>query len=62
MDNAEKTKLIVHIRNKQRALNKKHEKEGLTEEILDEQIALNKLRHTYDIHDETEIVYEDYVQ
>ena len=63
MDNVEKTKLIVHIRNRQRVLNRKYKEEGLTDEILDEQIELNKLRHEHDIRDDfEESLHEDYVQ
>lgn len=62
MDDIERTKLEVQLRNQQRILNKKFAEEGLTDEILDEQIKLNKLRHEYDITDESEKVYEDFVQ
>ncbi|WP_407420663.1 hypothetical protein [Methanobrevibacter sp.] len=62
MDDIERTKLEVQLRNQQRILNKKYAEEGLTDEILDEQIKLNKLRHEYDITDESEKVYEDFVQ
>lgn len=62
MDDIERTKLEVQLRNQQRVLNKKYAEEGLTDEILDEQIKLNKLRHEYDITDESEKVYEDFVQ
>ncbi|MBE6506063.1 MAG: hypothetical protein E7Z73_10090 [Methanobrevibacter millerae] len=62
MDDIERTKLEVQLRNQQRILNKKYAEEGLTDEILDEQIKLNQLRHEYDITDESEKVYEDFVQ
>ncbi len=62
MDDIERTKLEVQLRNQQRILNKKYAEEGLTDEILDEQIKLNKLRHEYDITDESEKVYGDFVQ
>ena len=62
MDDIERTKLEVQLRNQQRVLNKKFAEEGLTDEILDEQIKLNQLRHEYDITDESEKVYEDFVQ
>lgn len=62
MVDIERTKLEVQLRNQQRVLNKKFAEEGLTDEILDEQIKLNKLRHENDIVDESEKVYEDFVQ
>ena len=59
----ERYKLELHIKNQQRTLNKKYAEEGLTDEILDKQIELNKLRHEHDIVDELEPkLYEDFVQ
>ena len=52
----------IQIRNKQRSINKKYEKEGLTDEILDAQIELNKMRHEHNIADEKQVIYEEYVQ
>lgn len=55
--------LELHIRNEQRALNKKYAEEGLTDEILEKQIALNKLRNEHNIPDDLEPkLYEGYVQ
>lgn len=51
-----------HLAKKQKELDELYEKEGLTDEVLDKQIAINKLRHEYDIVDENELVFEDYVQ
>lgn len=58
--NEEKLKSDIELR--QEALNKKYAEEGLTDEILDEQIKLNKLRHEHDIVDETELIFEEFVQ
>ena len=52
----------IHLKNKQKALNKKYKKEGLTEEILQEQIDINKKRHQHNIPDETEQIYKEFVQ
>lgn len=53
----------MNIKNRQRVLNRKYKEEGLTDEILDEQIELNKLRHEHDIRDDfEESLHEDYVQ
>ena len=46
----------------QKELDKKHEEEGLTPEILELQIKLNKIRHISDISDETKQTHEEYVQ
>ncbi len=62
MNNDEKVKMEVHLRNEQRVLNRKYEKEGLTDEILDKQIEINKRRHELDIADESKCVYENFVQ
>ena len=62
MDYKEKVKLEVHLRNQQRALNKKYAEEGLTDEVLDKQIEINRLRHEHDIADESKKVYGDFVQ
>jgi len=59
----ERYRLELHIKNQQRTLNNKYAEEGLTDEILDKQIELNKLRHEHDIVDELEPkLYEDFVQ
>ncbi|WP_295612146.1 hypothetical protein [uncultured Methanobrevibacter sp.] len=62
MNNDERVKMEVQLRNEQRVLNRKYEKEGLTDEILDKQIEINKRRHELDIADESKRVYENFVQ
>ena len=62
MNNGERVKMEVHLRNEQRVLNRKYEKEGLTDEILDKQIEINKRRHELDIADESKRVNGNYVQ
>ena len=52
----------IQFRNRQRAINKQYEREGLTDEVLDAQVALNMERHEHDISDETKKVYKNYVQ
>ena len=51
-----------HLAKKQKEVDELYEKEGLTDEVLDKQIAINKLRHAHDITDESEKIHEDYVQ
>ena len=62
MNDDERVKMEVQLRNEQRVLNRKYEKEGLTDEILDKQIEINKRRHELDIADESKRVYENFVQ
>ena len=62
MDNIEITKLKVQLRNQQRTVDKKYAEDGLTDEVLDKQIEINRLRHEHDLVDESEKVYEDFVQ
>ena len=51
-----------HIQNRQRKLDKKYNEEGLTDEVLEEQLELNRLRNEYDVNTDDEKVYEEYVQ
>lgn len=51
-----------HLAKKQKEVDELYEKEGLTDEVLDKQIELNKLRHEHDIVDESEVIYENFVQ
>ena len=52
-----------NLRNRQRKINKKYAETGLTDEILNEQVKINKERHEYDIVDETELnTLDEFVQ
>ncbi len=51
-----------HLARKQKEVDKLYAEHGLTDEVLDKQIAINKLRHAHDIVDESEKIYKDYVQ
>ena len=62
MDKAKRFLKIIQIKNKQRIVDKKYEKEGLSDEVLETQIEVNKLRHELDIPDSNNFVYEEYVQ
>lgn len=62
MDKAKRFLKIIQIKNKQRIVDKKYEKEGLSDEVLEAQIEVNKLRHELDIPDSNNFVYEEYVQ
>ena len=52
----------ISLKNRQRRLNEMFEEEGLTDEILKEQIEINKERNDCDIPDNQELVDQEYVQ
>ena len=52
----------LKLKNKQRAVDKQYEKEGLTDEVLEKQLQINLLRNKYDSVDESEKVYGEYTQ
>lgn len=51
-----------HLMEKQKEVDKLYKEQGLTDEVLDKQIEINKLRHRHDIPDKTETIHEEYVQ
>ena len=52
----------IQLKNKQRAIDKQYEKEGLTDEVLAAQVEINQLRNELDIPDSNNVVYDEYVQ
>lgn len=62
MDKAKKFLTIIQLKNRQRVIDKKYAKEGLTDEVLMLQVELNTLRHQMDIPDKNNFVYENFVQ
>ena len=52
----------IQAKNRQRTINKKYEKHGLTDEILEEQVKLNTFRNLHDISDSSKRIYKNYVQ
>lgn len=50
------------LNNKQKKVNRLYAKDGLTDEVLEKQVQINQQRHKYNITDENEKVYEDFVQ
>lgn len=46
----------------QEAINKLYEEEGLTDKVLDRQVALNQKRNELDISDPTKRIWENFVQ
>ena len=52
----------ISIKNKQREINKKFERNGLSTELLLEQLELNKKKNKLNISDDNNRTYENYVQ
>lgn len=50
------------LREEQEAINKLYEEKGLTDEVLDRQVALNQKRNELDISDPTKRIWENFVQ
>lgn len=62
LDKKERCLKEVNLRNRQRIIDRKYEEEGLTDEVLALQVALNEERHRLDISDEDDRVFERFVQ
>ncbi|WP_427831959.1 hypothetical protein [Methanobrevibacter intestini] len=58
----EQNDLKTSLGNLQKECNRLYDDYGATHNIIYLQIAINKLRHEYDLCDETECIYEEYVQ
>lgn len=61
MDN-ELFKIKINLDNRQRVVNRKFEEEGLTDEVFEEQLEINRLRHEHNLTDECNRVFKNYVQ
>lgn len=46
----------------QKICNELHEEYGLTDEILELQVVINKLRHKHNVSDKSNALHETYVQ
>ena len=57
-----KSKIKPILDEMQEIINEKYEKDGLSDEVLETQVQINSIRHILDIHDETEELYEEFVQ
>ena len=49
----------INLKNRQNRVNQMFEEEGLTDDILREQLEINRKRHENDIHDPDEVVFTD---
>nr|DAY53185.1 MAG TPA: hypothetical protein [Caudoviricetes sp.] len=48
--------------NLQQECNKLYEEDGLIDEVMDLQLVINSLRNKFDLVDESEQVYDEFVQ
>lgn len=62
MDDDERYIEDLRLQSRQKQINSMFEEEGLTDEILKEQIELNKRRNELDIHDPNHEANERFVQ
>lgn len=53
---------IEYLAKEQEKIDKLYEKEGLTDEVLEKQVALNQLRNKLDISDRKNRIYDRFVQ
>jgi len=51
-----------YIKTKQNRLNNKYAKKGLTDDILEKQLKINKFKHKHNISDENSRIYKNFVQ
>ena len=51
-----------NLNRKQADLEREYQRYGLTNCVLEKQVAINKKRHEHDIPDESEFVFENFVQ
>ncbi|WP_407415495.1 hypothetical protein [Methanobrevibacter sp.] len=61
----DKVKLFLHkiqLKNKQRIVKDKFEKEGLTDDVLEQQVEINTLRRELDLPDDSEFIHGEFVQ
>ena len=52
----------INLKNRQREIDKLYEVEGLSDRVLDLQVALNQERNALDISDDNDRVFERFVQ
>lgn len=62
LDKAKRYLHKIQLKNKQKSINKDYDEEGLSDYVLEQQIEINKKRHELDLPDESEFVFENFVQ
>ena len=55
MDKAKRFLKKIQLKNKQRQCNNLYEEQGLSDQVLDMQVEINKMRHESDIADSSEL-------
>lgn len=62
MDKAKRYLKVIQIKNKQRVVNKQYKEEGVTDEVFEKQLEINRLRNKHDISDSSKRINGKYVQ
>ena len=57
-----KDKLEKELIERQKKIDEQYKNEGLTEDVLNKQVALNQLRNELNISDSTKRIYKNFVQ
>ena len=62
LDKTKKFFKSIQLKNKQRAVTKEYERDGLTENVLEQQVQINTERHELDLPDSDNFVFDGFVQ
>lgn len=62
MDKIKKVYYTVNVKNRQRKINKDFKENGLSDELLEEQISINQLKHEHNIVLDEDRIHENFVQ
>ena len=62
LEKIQRINLKRNLDKEQKKIDKLYEKEGLTDRVLDRQVALNKQRHKENISDDNKVIYKRFVQ
>ena len=52
----------IHLNYQQRQVSRLYKSEGLTDRVLEKQVAINKKRHELNLPDRYEMIYKRFVQ
>ena len=62
IDKVKKVYYTVNVKNRQRKINKDFKENGLSDELLEEQISINHLKHEHDIVLDEDKIHENFIQ
>lgn len=62
IDKVKKVYYTVNVKNRQRKVNKDFKENGLSDELLEEQISINQLKHEHDIVLDEDKIHENFIQ